>query len=75
MRVSFEQDNRQQIKQQIKQLLDEASQQVPVEATCPNCGRAMQQARTTFGLFGSDLSWNISLPFCDCKREKERAAA
>jgi hypothetical protein len=41
---------------------------------CPECGSVMQNAETSFTLFGTEKAWNLTLPVClDCDPKSRKS--
>ena len=53
----------------IQAFFDAVASRPDARYTCTLCGREMKYLDATFLLYGTDSSWQIRLPICDCKSQ------
>jgi hypothetical protein len=52
---------------EIQDFFDKASKVADVPQFCTVCGREMKYFDATFFLYGTESSWKLRVPVCDCQ--------
>ena len=54
-------------RREIHDFLDQIASCPDSPRMCPICGREMKYRDATFVLYGTESSWKIRVPVCDCE--------